>query len=153
MIAAVDPLQDKRQTAARMYQYANRYYKDLLRFRTNMGRPLGRVPLLVFFDFVRRIPYREDEQPVEVVARPAHIINYRRLGMDCKKKSLLMLAFARCQVPPIASRLVASSNRQSGEIHHCFPQLFLSGAWRNFDATYRDAVPFALKQVTAYAIL
>lgn len=153
MLAAVDPLRDKRQTAARMYQYANDYHKDLLRFRTNLGRPLGRIPPLVFFDFVRRIPYREDEQPVEIVARPAHIVKYRNMGMDCKKKALLMLAFARCQRPPIASRLIASSNRPSGEIHHCFPQLFLAGAWRNFDATYPDAVPFALKKVTAYAIL
>lgn len=130
-----EPLTDKYQTSERMHELVRRFSGDLKQVYL-YGEQAAKTPLNTYFDFVRNIPYRQDTKPVEVVSRPYHIISGRKHGADCKKKSILIAAWARQNKIPY--RFVASSKMQNGKIHHVFPQLKIKGQWINADATYRN---------------
>jgi hypothetical protein len=124
---------------------------------TRNGRPvpLAQLPLPEFYGMVRQIPYRRDNRPIEVVARPRYLIERAHLGLDCKKKAVLMGAWfnAHRLRPGRDWRFVAVSTKNSGSIHHVFPQVNLSGSWKNADGTYRYMRLFAPKRVTAIEVL
>lgn len=149
IIEHTEPLKDKKQTADRIRKLITLYSDDLdICFVDKNGEmiPLSALTLEDFFDYVRRIPYRMDKRPVEVVARPFHIIDNADCGMDCKKKAILMGAWAKKN--GIRSRFIASSKRADRKVHHIFPQFFLSGEWLNVDATYPEYHIFQGKRVT-----
>jgi len=144
MVEVREPLIDKDQTGDRMYELIERFSGDLDIVRVRQrGRtlPLSSLDLPAFYNMVRTIPYRQDSKPIEVISRPYHILRHRGLGMDCKKKAILLGSYLKRQGIPY--RLVASSRRPDKRFHHVFPQGFLSlcGAtspeWVNLDATYR----------------
>lgn len=121
-------------TGKLMYHFADAYCEDL-----GLNRH-ARLP--AFFADVRRIPYRSDDElfpsdandVTEIVARPKYLLD-RRLwpALDCKKKAILMGAWAACNGIPYAFVAVAEYPEKS--IHHVFPLLFVDGEWITADAT------------------
>ena len=142
-------LLDKHQTAKKIKVLVNLFHNDIDNIRIrHMGkmRILSKLPLNVFYDFVKNIKYRMDNSPIEIVSRPKHIINHRQMGMDCKKKSILIASYLKKNRIPY--RFICSSSRPNKRIHHIFPQAFLSGEWKNVDATYNHYKIYDKKYVT-----
>jgi hypothetical protein len=149
-----EPLRDKKQTSDRIKEIVSRYAGDLENIflpRPGGTMRLSDLSLAEFFDFVRKIPYRRDKAPVEVVSRPSHIVKYLHLGMDCKKKATLLGSFLKLK--GIKFRFIGSSSRPDKRIHHIFPQGFIDGEWKNIDGTYPQYRLFEPKEVTAFEIL
>ena len=157
MPAIVEPLRSKEQTGRRMYALARKYAADLDHIFLKRGRqvtPLSNLSLHSFFDFVKRLPYRRDIAPVEVVMRPRAIIANSMSGLDCKKKGTLLLAYLhRKYGRQYPTRLISVSTRKDGKIHHVFPQIMIGGRWRNLDATYSNYTPFQRKYVSRAEVL
>lgn len=145
---------DKIQTSQAMYNLVEKFFRDLDKFyvkKNGKTVPVKELTIKEFHNLVRTLPYRQDFKPIEVVARPKHLFKHRSLGLDCKKKGILIGSFLKLNHIPY--RFVGSSNRQTRRIHHVFPQAFISGKWRNVDATYNHYEPFTKKRVTAYEVL
>jgi transglutaminase-like putative cysteine protease len=115
--------------------------------------PISGLSLFGFFDLVRKIPYRQDSDSTEVLARPRIILDFADAGQgqDCKKKALLLAAYL--QRNNIPWRLVATSRRLDGKVHHIYVQAYLDGAWKNLDATYPEYKPFEPKTVTRAEVI
>ncbi len=154
MLYSKQRLYEKDQTGRNMHFLINRYYNDLKKmFTIKNGRrvPVLNLSLKDFFNLVRGIKYRKDIKPVEVISRPKHIINHRKMGMDCKKKAILIASFLKYKNYPY--RLIASSRKPNGRIHHVFPQVALNGEWLNVDATYPHYKIFEPKEITKAEVL
>lgn len=152
MPVTIRNLIDKNQTGREMHRLINNYSTDLHNIAVRLGGkivPFSKLPLDVAFNVVRKIPYRRDKKPVEVVARPREII--KRRNADCKKKAILLSAYLKERNIPF--RLIASSRVPSGRIHHVFPQMMFCGFWFNLDATYSHYRPFTKKTVTNAEVL
>ena len=139
MQANREPLKNRFQTARRIKHLIEQFYLDLqLCFvvKNNRQIPLSKLTLQEFFNFVKQIPYRKDPQPIEIVARPYYIIKHRNLGMDCKKKAVLLGSFLRLK--NYKYRAIGSSTRPDKQIHHIYMELYdpKMEAWRPVDATY-----------------
>jgi len=149
----VIPLHDKKETGEAMYNICYAYHRDLQRIMLKTGAggitPLSEIPLESYYDFCRRIPYKEDKRPIEVIGRPLELV--RLSGMDCKKKSVMMGSYASLKRIPF--RFIASSNRPSGEIHHVYPELLINGKWTTYDATYSRYYIGMNKRTTAKEVL
>lgn len=150
MIATRQPLQDKSQTAKKMYSIVRDTANDLKNVKI-CGTPAANLCLKDFFQYVRTIPYRRDPRPREIIARPKHLLKYRESGLDCKKKAILMGTWAT--VNNIPFRFVATSKTPDKRIHHVFPQLLISGRFIDTDATYPTNRINAKKQYTKMVIL
>lgn len=147
-------LTNKEQTASEMKRLINSYSSDLSSVfikKNNQFIPITKLSIREFFDFVRTIPYRRDQKPIEVVSRPKRIINVANQGIDCKKKAILISAYLKERGLPF--RLIASSRLPNKRIHHVFPQIGISGEWFNLDATYDHYKPFETKIVTKSEVL
>ncbi|MDD5688607.1 MAG: hypothetical protein PHE88_12335 [Elusimicrobia bacterium] len=147
-------LKSKNETGTEMHRLIDSYYHDLDHVKVSRhGQliPFSSLPINEAYNFVRRIPYRKDTKPVEVVARPGEIIRQRNKGMDCKKKAIVLSAYLRRRGLPY--RLIASSRLPTGRIHHVFPQIGFCGLWLNFDATYPYYRPFETKRITNMEVL
>lgn len=138
MKLGIEELTDRSQTGKRIYQ-CSKYFKDL-------GLLLD-LSLRDFYDFVRRIPYKEDG-PNEIVARPKYLI-YGKKSLDCKKKAVLFGAWL--QAHGISWRLVAVAENPDKIIHHVFIQALIDGSWKNIDATYPHYQLFEKKPQVTYA--
>jgi len=138
MLIIRQPLKSKNQTGREMYRMIAATAGDLKKVFYNVGgRPVSadKLPLVQWFNIVKNIPYRRDPKPREILARPAHILGFEKLGADCKKKSLLMAAW--CKQNNIPFRFIASSRRKDKKVHHVFPQARIAGQWLPLDATYK----------------
>jgi hypothetical protein len=151
---------DKGETARRIKQLVKKYAADLDGIYQDDGKgknPLSSLSIVDFFDIVRLIPYRKDLKPIEVIARPYYILKHRALGMDCKKKSVLMASFFSLKKIPF--RFIGSSRRPDKRIHHIFVQAKIhsggspSSKFENYDATYKNYSPEMSKDVTAWEVL
>jgi len=140
-----------------MYYLVNRYFSDLSKVRIKKNGqiiPITNLTITEFYNFVRRIPYRKDIKPVEIIARPKIILKNLSLGMDCKKKGILISSFIKSKYgDKIPYRFMTTSNKKSGRIHHIFPQVFINGEWVNLDATYSHYKPFKKKLVTNFEVV
>lgn len=147
-------LKNKDQTGKEMNRLIDQYSGDLhyIYVRIN-GKlvPFSSLTLMEAFDIVRRIPYRKDTKPIEVVSRPNSILRNSRIGMDCKKKAILMAAYLKERGIPY--RLIASSKKPNRKIHHVFPQMIVAGKPLNMDATYPHYRPFQRKRLTRAEVL
>ena len=143
-------LDTKDQTGKEMYRLIEQYSGDIDHI-TVKGKPLSSLNLFEYFNYVKNIPYRKDIKGIEVVSRPGKIIDNKNVGMDCKKKSILISAYLKNRGIPF--RLIASSKRPDKRIHHVFPQMKIDGKWLNMDATYKDYKPLELKTVTNAEVL
>ena len=145
----LEDLVSKDQTGKAMHYLIDSYSPDLRRvlvIRNNFRIPILELSITGFFDVVRKIPYRRDNPPVEVIGRPGLIAANSKLGIKKKKKAVLISAWMREKGIPY--RLIASSKKRNGKFHHVFPQILVSGKWKNFDATYNYYRPFEQKIVT-----
>lgn len=129
------PHSGRAQTARWMYHLAEKFAGDI-------GH-LAQLPLMDMHAFVGSLPYASDDRAWgdpfrEVVARPRYLLemlkNGEISGIDCKKKAILLGAWATRNGIPW--ELIAMSERPDKEIHHVFPLLGLGGTWVNADATY-----------------
>lgn len=112
---------------------------------------LAKLPLPVFFDGVRKMPYARDKKGVERVARPSYLLS-KFPALDCKKKAILMAAWFRARSIPF--RFLAVSESPTRKFHHVFVLAMVAGAWRPVDATYARYKLFEKKpRVTRYAVL
>lgn len=147
-------LTNKDQTGKEMNRLIDSYCNDLQKiFIKKEGKliPLTSLNMIEFFNLVRKIPYRQDIKPIEVISRPNGILKNASLGMDCKKKAILIASYFKNRQLPY--RLIASSKRKNRRIHHVFPQVQLAGKWLNMDATYSHYRPFQEKALTRAEIL
>ena len=143
-------LYSKNQTGRAMHQMIDKYYGDM--YTTSGLTPaLSTLTIDQAFDQIRKIPYRQDTTPIEVVARPAISLRHKDIGIDCKKKSILMASYLKSRGIPY--RLIASSNKPSCRIHHVFPQMRFGNTWLNLDATYPKYRPFQEKVLTHAEVL
>jgi len=150
-----EPLINKEQTARRMKMLIGRYAKDLDRIKVKSGRsvvPFSKLSTTAVHSLVKNIPYKKDKEPIEIIARPARLLNGEfYYGLDCKKKAIILGAWAvKNRIP---YRLIASSKRADKKYHHVFPQIRVDREWINFDATYRNMLPGEVKRVTAATVL
>lgn len=101
------------------------------------------VPLSDFFDLVRRGSYNRepDGWGAQVLARPSLTIHKRAPVVACANKAIILASWA--QLHGIPWRLVAVGRIAGRSPHHVFPEMFIGGAWRPVDATYRWSVLFA----------
>jgi len=136
-------LYGKEQTGAEMYNLVDRTAADI--------NGLSKVPLCDYFNLIKNIPYRRDIKPREIIARPKHLFKFKNAGLDCKKKSLLIAAWAKQNKIPF--RFVATSRRPDKRVHHVFPQILLSGQYINVDATYPYNRINQKKPITNFIIL
>jgi len=150
MYRYAEPLNDKELTADKIKKLIKKYYNDLSTVKLD-NTPLHKLPLTKYFDFVRSIPYRKDTKPIEVISRPIHILKLMHLGMDCKKKTILIGSYL--YVNKIPFRLIGSSVRPDKKIHHIYIQGKFQNRFKNIDATYPDNKLFAKKQNTKTEIL
>lgn len=145
---------NKDQTGRDMYRLINTYSSDLDNvkvWRAGTLMPFSKIPLNEAYEYIRRIPYKRDIKPVEVLMRPSEIFRNKDSGIDCKKKSILLSSYLRNRGIPY--RLVASSRLKNKRVHHVFPQIFVLCRWLNFDATYPHYMPFEPKAVTKVEVL
>ena len=154
MILSATRLKNKDQTGKEMHRLIKQYSSDLNSVYVRKdGKmiPFSSLTLMEAFDIVRLIPYRQDIKPIEVIARPNGILKNAPVGMDCKKKAILIAAYLKERGIPF--RLIASSRKPNKRIHHVFPQANIAGKWLNMDATYSNYKPFQLKPVTKAEVL
>lgn len=154
MNLSVEPLKNKDQTGKAMYRLINRYSGDLHAVYVRKDGqlvPFSSLSLMEAFDLIRRIPYRRDIKPIEVISRPNGILKNAPVGMDCKKKAILIAAYLKERGIPF--RLIASSRKPNRRIHHVFPQMNVAGKWLNADATYPHYQLFQQKPVTKAEVL
>lgn len=145
------PLKDKQQTADKIHDLINKYHRDITRFyildRHGRKCPLHRLKLKAFYDLIKNIPYKRDKKPIEIIARPQHLLSGAFPKLDCKKKTVLLGAYL--QMNNYTYRLIGTSNRRSKNIHHIFPQVKINGKWWNLDATYPENKIYQPKYITA----
>jgi hypothetical protein len=147
MIETQEPLIDKKQTAEKIKSLVKKYADDLkIITLEEYDTTLDNLTIEEYFDFVKSIPYRKDTTPVEVVSRPYYICKYKYLGMDCKKKAVLMASWCACN--NIKYRFIGSSKRPDKKVHHIYVQAFLDSRWENIDATYDYYSLYEPKQET-----
>jgi len=138
MIRFVIDLTDKNETAEEIKNIVEKYYNDI--------GGLANLSMGDYYAFVKKIKYRMDMSPVEVVSRPKHILKHKSLGMDCKKKSILIASYLKKNGIPY--RFICTSNKPTKRIHHIFVQGNFAGDWKNIDATYNRYKLFEKKKVT-----
>jgi hypothetical protein len=134
---------DKDETALSIGKLVEEFSDDLQKvFMKNPGgdlQPVADFDIRDFFALVSKIPYRRDPsrpKPKEIIARPYYLLKYRRIGLDCKKKAILIGAW--CRENGYQYRFIGSSQRKDKKIHHIFPQIFYNDEWKNMDATYPE---------------
>jgi hypothetical protein len=154
MYESKEPLRNKYQTARVIKDLVNDYKNDLRAVKVLKGHreiPINDLSLKDYFNYVKNIPYRQDRNPLEIVVRPYYILKHQNLGMDCKKKAILIGSY--CKLNNIPFRFIGSSKRSDKKVHHIFPQILLNGEWKNFDATYDYYKPFERKNLTYAEVL
>ena len=152
MPETLTPLRSKIQTGRAMHSLVRRFHGDLENILISQGKqtlPLSSLDLEEFHKFVREIPYRRDDAPVEVVARPSRIVTMS--STDCKKKGILMGSYFKHHNIPF--RFLALSTRPDRQAHHVAPQFRYEGDWVNADATYRYQRIGMPKRVTSAEVL
>jgi len=153
MIRAI-PLKNKSQTVENIRRIIETHWRDLKSFTVKKnGKRIRLIDLSLFdiFDLVKNFPYVKDENSIEVIARPQRLLTEgNNIGMDCKKKTILIGSWLHGN--DYNYRLIGSSNKKNGNIHHIFPQVRTSEGWKNLDATYPKNKIFETRRVTNYEI-
>lgn len=127
---------------------------------SDLGPSLG-DSLQDWFEKVKNIPYIDDFElfgidgkgPIqEILSRPMYLMNGAIFpSMDCKKKAILIAAWAEGNNVPW--RFVAVREEGFSRFHHVFPQLKIAGEWYNCDATMPHYKLFAGKPLVREAAI
>jgi hypothetical protein len=139
MPRTIKPLKDCYQTAREIARIVNRFYGDLYlllirRRGQKKSVSLDQLNLQEFYDFIKNIPFKTDEKPVEFVARPWYVMKEK--AIDCKKKTVMVASYLKIHGVPF--QLIGSSVRPDKKIHHIFARAFINRKWRTIDATYPE---------------
>ena len=116
-----------REVGRLMRQFVEQFHEDV--------RPLAALSVDEIFDYVDRIPYRFDREVwgvgTESLVRPARFNEFD--GLDCKKKSIFVGCWARCN--KIGYRFIAVDDTGRG-ISHVFCEIEETpGHWVSMDCT------------------
>lgn len=140
----VKPLANKRQTLEQMVEIIRSRSDDLKKYGAD------KMTFPAWFNYVRKMKYRQDRPGIEIIARPEIVLNGDDVGADCKKKAILIASWL--QIHGIPWRLITSSTRADKKIHHVFPQYLAGDNWVNADATYSRFRIGQPKKVTHFEI-
>lgn len=130
------PHEGKELTGRYMYHFAEQFPGDMERVKS--------FPFPLWFACVRDIPYQSDDELfpaepgriVEVVARPAYLMDRRIFPkLDCKKKAILIGAWAAANGCPFCFMAVSETGFRSRDVHHVFPMVDAGRGWETADAT------------------
>lgn len=101
--------------------------------------------LYEFYSQIRNIPYQRDSKKAEVVSRPAYLLTHF-LSLDCKKKAVLLAAYAEAHNMPWRFAVVGEKKAFSPlKPHHIYPEIEINSRWIPTDATFPDRSTFGLK--------
>jgi len=146
-----EKLLNRSQTGKEIFKMAE-YWHDLDKFG------MLDLTLIDYFNFVASIPYIEDPNGSEIVARPKYLLNQKYFKkLDCKKKAVLIAAYLNAHgykpggKTGKAWRIVAVSEKPNKEIHHVFIQALINEKWRTIDPTYAEYRLFDGKPSVTYA--
>lgn len=120
------PLESAQQTAAEMLRLVQSYAADI--------GDKANWPLIRFFDFVKKLPYRADPPGNETISRPALSMRKEWPARDCDDKAILLASWCHMNKTPWC--FVASSTRTDGTLHHVFLNAVINGKKTVLDATY-----------------
>ncbi len=121
------PLESFHQTISEIFRMAAAYHADL--------EPYHFPNIFAVYNYVRSLPYQKDPDGLETVSRPGYTLaGDWTLPRDCDDKTLIIIAAANKFGLP-ARAVVCGEIPQP---HHVYPEVFLSGKWIPFDATYGD---------------
>jgi len=141
---------DKKQTVKEIDRIVNTFASDIDDFRYK-GICLSGVELKRYYNLVKNIPYQRDQKPIEILIRPRYMLKNRNIGLDCKKKTILIGAYLKRNGKRF--RYVGSSQRPDKRIHHIYIQVLHDGQWKNIDATYPENNIFENKKYTKVEVL
>lgn len=155
MKRVLTPLKDCFQTAREIKNIVNRFYSDLniilyKRGASGQSQAIAKMTLQEYFNFIKNIPFKPDNKPVEYVARPYYLMKRNIGGLDCKKKTIMIASFLKLHGIPF--QLIGSSIRPDKNIHHIFTRARIRGRWRTVDATYPENRLFQNKRNTAEVV-
>jgi hypothetical protein len=158
MSISIEHLNNRKQTAKKMKKIANVSSNDLNEMfikKNNNLKKLSNLSFLDFFNFVKNIPYKKDNRPVELLTRAKRIneVIDKTGGLDCKKKAILIAAWIINNMGDKNYRFIGSSNRQDKKITHVYPEILLGNIWYPVDATYKKNKPFIKNGITKAIIL
>lgn len=121
----------KELTGSEMYAMVDDFWKDI-------GSHAAE-PFASWYNLVKMIPYVSDgtlfpKSIVELVPRPAYLLNRNYFPrLDCKKKSILIGAWAKANGYPF--RFLGVSGTPDKNVAHVFPQIDFGNGWVTVDAT------------------
>ena len=103
-------------------------------------KPFDNWSLQKFYNYVRSLTYIKDPERVPIsdndnieLLKSPYLTIYTN-GGDCDDKAILIGAyFERKKIP---YRMAVISNKSNKEFHHIFPEVYLNGNWKAYDATY-----------------
>jgi len=93
--------------------------------------------ILDFFNFLKNIPYREDEDD-EILDRPGELLNPKKYPyLDCKKKAIILASYLHNR--GLKWSFVAVSEAMGIPIHHVYCLLKVFNKFIPLDATYKNS--------------
>lgn len=119
-------LTDVRQTAKEMYRIAFAWKEDMAEYAT--------LSLQELFDLIKDIPWAADPPDTEFIQRPWYTMHQASKYGDCDDKAVCVGAW--CNLLGIPFRFVAVSKDKNLPLHHVLTEMYIQGAWFNFDPTY-----------------
>lgn len=116
------------QTLTAMRDHVEKHFTDVEEFKYFSPNSI--------FDHVKEIPFYPDPEFYEIISRPSYLMDPEIFpGMDCKKKSILIAAWAKNKGLPYA--FMAGSEEKGVEPHHVFPIVKIpEKGWIAMDATF-----------------
>lgn len=126
-----------------MYRLADSYSTDL-------GELAG-LPLDVFFDKVKQIPYRKEPGRFQFLSRPQWVLSGLSPVVACANKAIMVGAWAKQNRFPF--RFVAVGTALTRPVNHVYTQIFLAGLWQNVDPTYNWHSPFHVRPWARFEVL
>jgi len=128
MAFSVQYIDGSEDTAVIMRDMSETYFADCF--------PYMRESLNVFFDRVKRLPYRMEDGDFQAICRPYYTLNALAPVSACVNKSVCMGAYLRCRSIPYRYTIVAKSALEP--YHHVYCEGYIGSSWIPLDATYAN---------------
>ena len=102
-------------TIGEMLRMAREHAKDCA--------PYAGKSVFEFYDYVRKLPYKDDPEGIEHMSRPRYTLSQSWEGpRDCDDKTLALAAY--CELHKIPYRIVVCGERETP--HHVYPEIKLA---------------------------
>jgi transglutaminase-like putative cysteine protease len=109
-----------------MHLMVRKYHKDMI--------PYTYLTLTEIYEKIKCLPYRADPVDLETLMRPKYTMEMRGYGGDCDDKAIALASWAYCMNIPY--RFLAVRKKDKKNLHHVYPELYISGRWVTCDPTY-----------------